>query len=195
MPEKNIQETCESAMQKIAELIQKKEYVIISIDGRCGSGKSSLAEILGRKYDCNIMHMDDFYLPMEKRQENWWEIPGGNMDFERFHEEIGKFLVQHDTIWYRPYDCMHDRFRQTQVMPAKQLNVIEGSYSQHPLVRLPYDLKIFMTCSSEEQLKRLKMREGDHFERFVKRWIPMEELYYKAYGIDHAEQSLQIRMD
>ena len=28
-------------------------------------------------------NMDDFYLPLEQRQQNWKEIPGGNMDLQK----------------------------------------------------------------------------------------------------------------
>ena len=66
-----MQEIYQPLMQQVQELMQEKKQVILSIDGRCGSGKSSLAEAIGNTYDCNIMHMDDFYLPMIKRQENW----------------------------------------------------------------------------------------------------------------------------
>ena len=189
---KNMQEIYRPLMQQIQELIQEKKQVILSIDGRCGSGKSSLAEAIGNTYDCNIMHMDDFYLPMIKRQENWWEIPGGNMDFERIQKEITEPLLMQEKILYRPYNCREDFFQQTSVMLLKQLNILEGSYSQHPHIHIPYSLKIFLTCSAAEQARRLQEREGDHYESFVRRWIPMEELYYRTFGIDQAKDTRMI---
>ena len=50
---------------------------VLAIDGRCGSGKSSLGGLLARLYPCTLVHMDDFYMPPEGRQENWMEIPAG----------------------------------------------------------------------------------------------------------------------
>ena len=192
MLKRNMQDVYQPVIKQVQKCIQEKEQVILSIDGRCGSGKSSLAEFLGNRYDCNIMHMDDFYLPMIKREENWWEIPGGNMDFERIRNEIAEPLLRQEKICYRPYNCREDCFRQTRVMLPKQLNILEGSYSQHPMIHIPYSLKIFLTCSAEEQARRLQEREGDHYENFVNRWIPMEELYNRAFGIDQAKDILMV---
>ena len=49
------------------------------------------------------------------------------------------------------------------LIPAKALTVIEGSYSHHPALNAPYDLKIFLTCERQEQRRRLMIREGDYF--------------------------------
>ena len=73
---------------EIYRLMQGKSTVVIAIDGRCGSGKTYLAELIGRLFPCNICHMDDFYMPMEQRRKNWMEIPGGNMSLKRFLREV-----------------------------------------------------------------------------------------------------------
>ena len=56
---------------------------LLAIDGRCGSGKSTLAAWLAEQLPCNLVHMDDFYLPMDRRRPDWAEHPGANMDFAR----------------------------------------------------------------------------------------------------------------
>lgn len=56
--------------------------------------------------------------------------------------------------------------------------LVEGSYSQHPLLADLYDYKLFLTCSRTAQEKRLRKREGERFDGFQKRWIPMEERYF-----------------
>ena len=40
---------------------------ILAIDGRCTSGKTTLAEQIEKSLPCNIVHIDDFYLPFSKR--------------------------------------------------------------------------------------------------------------------------------
>ena len=79
--------------------------MIIAIDGRCGSGKTYLAELIKKQFPCNICHMDDFYLPFEKRQKNWREIPAGNIDLERFFTEILRPVKAGREVVYRPYNC------------------------------------------------------------------------------------------
>ena len=39
----------------------------VAIDGPCTSGKTTLAAQLGALYDCNVFHMDDFFLRSEQR--------------------------------------------------------------------------------------------------------------------------------
>ena len=69
-------------------------------------------------------------------------------------------------------------------MPAAKLTVVEGSYSRHPILAAEYDLTIFLTCSREEQRRRLQAREGDYFPVFETQWIPMEENYLSRYSIE-----------
>ena len=43
---------------------------------------------MGRLLPCNVVHMDDYYLPPDRRAENWEQIPAGNMDLARFLQEV-----------------------------------------------------------------------------------------------------------
>lgn len=165
----------------VLKTIQKQadigKAIIVSIDGRCGSGKTCLAEVIRRVFPCNVFHMDDYYLPMNKRKKNWEQLPGGNIDFERFEQDVLTPAVNGGTITYRPFDCQSGMYKSMeQVQPCK-LTVVEGSYSGHPLIADKYDLKIFLTCSKEVQSMRLKEREGENYHAFEQRWIPMEENY------------------
>lgn len=158
--------------------------ILVSIDGRCGSGKTGLAEIICKAFSCNVFHMDDYYLPMDKREENWEQIPGGNIDFGRFKKEVLIPAQQGEVITYRPYDCQTGTvIRCKQIKPC-MLTVVEGSYSAHPSLSDKYDIRIFLTCSKEVQQKRLKKREGEKYQAFEQRWIPMEENYFQCYNIE-----------
>ena len=63
---------------------------------------------------------------------------------------------------------------------------MEGSYCLHPNLREFYDLKIFLTVSKTEQLKRIAARSGEAAaERFERIWIPLEESYFTHYDIQN----------
>lgn len=47
-----------------------------------------------------------------------------------------------------------------------------------------YDLKVFVTCSKEEQARRLLAREGERYSGFTARWIPLEEGYFAKFQIE-----------
>lgn len=157
--------------------------VIVSIDGRCGSGKTGLAEVIRRVFQCNVFHMDDYYLPMDKRKENWEQIPGGNMDFERFKKEVLLPAVNGETIMYQPFDCQSGELRSPEQVQPCMLTVVEGSYCGHPLLAEEYNLKVFLTCSKDVQSLRLKEREGEYYPAFEQKWIPLEENYIQKCGI------------
>lgn len=162
----------------------EKSVVIIAIDGRCGSGKTSLAELAGRFFGCNVFHMDDYYLPLANRVQNWQSVPAGNMDLERFRKEVLLPAGAGEQVLYCPYDCQTGELKEKQIFEPSPFIVVEGSYSHHPHLAEAYDLKIFLTCSEEVQESRLRTREGSHFPAFKEQWIPMEENYFKHFEVE-----------
>ena len=77
---------------QIRNLIAKKKFSVLAIDGPCASGKSTLAEQLSKEFDCVLIHTDDFFLrPEQKTPERLAEI-GGNFDRERFFEDVQRFV-------------------------------------------------------------------------------------------------------
>ena len=165
---------------QIAKLAQAGHAAVLSIDGRCGSGKTRLAELIHELFPCNIVHMDDYYVPMLCKVHNWAELPGGNIDFSWLIDEVIVPLQRGEAIVYRPFDCASGKYRTAARLPVLPLTIVEGSYSQHPRLTKYYDLTIFLTCAPDVQVRRLKQREGPHFSSFEQRWIPMEENYIRT---------------
>ena len=154
---------------------------IIAVDGLCGSGKTTFAELLSTLLPCNVIHMDDFYLPITARGENWRQLPAGNMDLSRLIREVLEPLKRGAAVSVRPFSCQTGSFGEERVFSPKPLTVIEGSYSHHPMLREFYDKMYFLSCPEEKRLRRLRAREGDYFKVFQSTWIPMEKLYLAAH--------------
>lgn len=166
----------------LLRLVQKraKQSFLIAVEGRCAAGKTTLAQKIQTLTECNVIHMDDFYLPFSKRTEQKMAQPGGNMDFERLLFEVLLPLKNGANAMYRPYDCHNDTFLQSKELNAAAPTIIEGSYSCHPSLQKYYDLRVFMDISPERQQIRLKERDPSSFENFQNIWIPREELYFTA---------------
>jgi uridine kinase len=173
-----------SLFAAIDGLLDKEPHVVVAIDGNSGAGKSFLADLLGEVYDCNIFHMDDFFVPSELKSKARLEEPGGNVHYERFAEEVLQGLKAQRSFTYGVFDCGTQRIaRQAEVLP-KRLNIIEGSYSMHPAFGDPYHLKVFLKVSPERQRERIIRRSGEALlRRFVEEWIPLENRYFDAFGI------------
>ncbi|MDO4582185.1 MAG: hypothetical protein Q4B96_06355 [Bacillota bacterium] len=172
---------------RISALAAGKKPAVVAIDGRCGSGKTELARLVSRLFPCNVFHLDDFYLPIERRLSDWENTPGGNMDLARFLVEVLIPARSGKAVSYMAFDCRNGSMKPAVLYPARELIVVEGSYSHHPLLNAQYDLKIFLTCSKEEQTRRLRAREGEYFHAFATRWIPMEERYIQSCGVEYGD--------
>ena len=179
VPEK-VSGAIDAALEKNGLTIQ----VNIAIDGVCGGGKTTLGEALAQRYDCNLFHMDDFYLRKEQRTPERYAQPGGNVDYERFKEEVLDHLADEEGFTYRPFDCGTMDLGEPRTVSHKRLNIIEGSYSCHPYFGDIYQVRFFAELSPEEQRARILARNGEEkYKRFVSEWIPMENKYFEAFNI------------
>jgi uridine kinase len=168
----------------IKNLLKHNKPLIIAIDGRCGGGKSTLGALLAEQFDCNIFHMDDFFLPFEMKTSKRLSEAGGNVHYERFEAEILRSLQNHKSAQYRQYLCNKGDFSQPIKVEPKKLNIIEGSYSLHPRLKNYYDYKIFITVDPKLQYERILKRNGkEKLQDFLNKWIPMEEHYFEELDI------------
>lgn len=119
-----------------------------------------------------------------QRIPNWAETPCANMDLTRLREEVLVPAQAGAAVRSRAYSCREGSYLPEQCVPPAPLYILEGSYSHHPILAGFYDLKVFVTCSKEEQARRLQAREGERYENFVRRWIPLEEAYFAQCRIE-----------
>ena len=168
-----------------AALAQKPTRpLVLALDGRCGSGKTTLANGLSAQFPgCTLLRTDDFYLPPARRSPDWAHTPCANMDLTRLRDEALRPAYAGQPVAYRAYSCREGACLPPVQLPAQPLVILEGSYSHHPLLR-PYEtLRVFVTCTKAEQTRRLQAREGARYADFAARWVPLEEGYFAQYGI------------
>ena len=120
------------------------------------------------------------YLRPEQRTPKRREEPGGNVDRERFLKEVLLPLHKGTKFTYRPFNCRKWELDQPVEVEARQINIVEGSYSCHPELYDYYDLHVFLTVDPKEQMYRIQNRLGKMTcaETFRTKWIPMEENYF-----------------
>ena len=152
---------------------------LLALDGRCASGKTTMAERLQRVLPCNVIHMDDFYLPFSQRAAERMAEPGGHIWVERLRTEVLEPLRAGREISYLPYDCHADRFLPPRKPDPALPTLVEGSYSCHPALRALYDCRVFLDITPEYQRERLLRRNPESFEAFQTMWIPREEYFFK----------------
>ena len=161
----------------------KTGNVVISIEGSSASGKSTLGNLLNDIYDCNLFHMDDFFLQLHQRTKERFDTPGGNIDSERFFEEIVLSLNENKDIRYHKFDCSKMQLGEQETVPFKKITIIEGAYSTHPYFKDYYDISVFMDIDKNLQKERILKRNPNMADRFFNEWIPMEHKYFDAFNI------------
>lgn len=164
----------------------EKGNVRFAIEGGSASGKTTLSAILTDIYDCTLFHMDDFFLRPEQRTPQRFAEIGGNIDRERFLEEVLLPLSRGENISYRKFDCSSMNIGERVEEVPKKLVVIEGAYSMHPQFRQYYDFSVFLDISSQLQKERILRRNPNMAQRFFEQWIPLERKYFS--GMDIKEQ-------
>ena len=153
--------------------------VILAVEGGSASGKTTLAALLEKLYDCTVFHMDDFFLRPEQRTPERLSEVGGNVDRERFLAEVLLPLRRGEAVAYRPYDCATGKVASPTMVFTKELVVLEGAYSMHPELAEHYDLSVFLHISPERQQARIQKRNSPAMaKRFFREWIPLENRYF-----------------
>ena len=113
-------------------LVKKAEIpdrpILVAVDGRCASGKSTVAAWLSASVGCAVFSMDDFFLQPGMRTEERLATPGGNVDHARFLKEVLAPLSQGERlISWQPYDCGTQCLLKGRQQATCPINIIEGA--------------------------------------------------------------------
>ena len=174
-------------------LLKEKQKVVIAIDGQSTSGKTTLAHELSNKYAAPIIHMDYYFLRKEQRTESRLSEVGGNIDYERFEDEVISHISDHD-FDIKPYNCKTFSFEPKVHIHFNRLLIIEGAYAlRNPWIK-HYDLKIVLTIDEKLQIKRITLRNPHMLDRFINEWIPKENKYLIEHQvIEHADMHFHMK--
>ena len=134
-------------------------------------------------YGANLFHMDDYFLPFEKKTPQRLAQPGENVDHERFYAEIA-CRGPEESFDYTPYHCHPGCYGEKVHVEPRRLTIVEGAYALHPQLRDGYDLKVFFQIDPALQSRRILARNGEQMHRrFMEEWIPMENRYEAAFQV------------
>ncbi len=180
----SIKTKLQPVIMAIQHQMEQKPVVILGIDGCAASGKSTAAALLADLFDAEIIHMDDFFLPLNLRTEERFLKPGGNVHYERFEDEVMGHLIKKESCSFLRFDCSHMDYSDKIKIELKPLIIIEGAYCLHPAVTDGYDIKVFCQVPAKVQENRILLRNGaEGLVNFKERWIPLENQYFKLCGI------------
>ncbi|WP_319477851.1 hypothetical protein [Marispirochaeta aestuarii] len=154
---------------------------LIAVDGIGTSGKSSLGAELARELKCELIHVDDYFLPFSLRTpQRMTDCPMGNVEWERLEREILQ-QVGNPRAVSRHFDCSSADYSGPVVYNLSGTVIIEGVSSLRKALRNYYDLKLFIEISPGERLRRIALRDPEWKQRkWHSEWIPLEDSYFAA---------------
>lgn len=141
---------------------------VILIDGRAGSGKSSLAQrlethLLAANTEVSLVHMDDITPGWSGLVEA--SVAASRLLEQRWHNGVGQ--------WTR-YNWHHQRFAETHAVSRSSLLIIEGCGALTRHTRNFADARIWLDCSEEIRQTRALDRDGEIFAPHWDAWAEQE---------------------
>jgi uridine kinase len=150
-------------------------FHLVAVDGRGGSGKTTLAAYLRpRLPGFTVLNGDDFFEPVTG------ELAFGDFNDARFHAEVVVPLQRAQGFVLRPYDWATQSYGHTPVAPERGV-LIERCYAME--LDLPWDLTVWVDTPVAVCLERGLARQPDPSARAYLRqvweevWIPREDAY------------------
>ncbi len=147
---------------------------ILTIDGRAGSGKTTLASDLflyfstSRKVE--IIHMDDLYGGWDDALTS--RLTGTLIAIvEKVRE--GEAFTQHIYNWHTA------SFDATKSLTPPEVLIIEGVGSGQSAIRDDVAAAIWMEISPETGLRRVLDRDGETISEEMKQWQMMEARHFE----------------
>jgi uridine kinase len=154
--------------------------LVVAIDGRSGTGKSTLAVALAERLGATVIEGDDFYAggtgiegdPPESRAARCTDWKAQRRVLEALRR--GERAIYHAFDW----DAFDGSLqaKESEVAPAPII-LLEGVYAARPELRDLVDLSILVQVPDDLRLARLIEREGE-IGPWEMQWHGAEEWYF-----------------
>jgi uridine kinase len=158
--------------------------VLVALDGRSATGKSTLAGLVGHRLGALVIDSDDFY---RGGTDAYWDAMEAAqkmdlvIDWAR-QQAVLERLHRREAATWRPYDwevddgSLADEFTGG---PA-EIVILEGAYSARPELAGLLSLRVLLQLPREVRRKRLLQREGEQYRaEWEARWGVAEDLYFE----------------
>jgi uridine kinase len=160
--------TRREAVAAAAAVATPGHTVFVAVDGRAGSGKTTLADAIAAAVRAAVVvHIDDFAGPL---------VP--EWDWPRFQEQVVDPLRAGRPARYQRWEWNRDEPAEWHEIPTGRLVVVEGVSSTRSELDVPWALQIWVDAPRPVRLQRATERDGDAMlAHWLDVWMPSEEAY------------------
>ena len=143
---------------------------LVCVDGPAGSGKTTLADRLGRELGAQVLHVDDLL-------EGWDDLEGM---WPWFQAGVLDPLAAGRPGRYRRYDWVAGRFAEWHDVPVADVLVLEGCGSARRAVDGVAVLRVWVEAPADLRLARGLARDGEALRPHWLAWMRLEAAHFDA---------------
>ena len=165
--------------------------LVMAIDGRSGTGKSTLASLVAEEAGAAVVSLDDFFaasIPNADWDCMTVEERGVNVfDWARVRSEAIMPLITGRVARWHPFDFdsgpradgTYRMKNEASAVEPTSVIIIDGAYSSGPQLADLVDLTVLVETSEAERWARLTRREEAEFlAQWHARWTGVEDFYF-----------------
>lgn len=158
------------AVARVAALAGEREPraggpLVVAVDGRSGTGKTTYAEALGACLDAPVLHLDDIYPGWDGLEAAVRTLAG----------DVLEPLSRGERAAYRGWDWVHDRPGALRPVPSTDRLVVEGVGAAALPAGDHADVVVWLEADDAVRKDRALRRDGEVFAREWDRWAAGEE--------------------
>ena len=145
---------------------------VLAVDGRGGSGKTTLADRLASLLDAPVVHMDDLF-------PGWDGLAAAAPILRRWVLEP---LARGEVARYQRYDWSRDAYGGWVDVPPSDSLVVEGCACGSRLVAPYLSLLLWIDAPRTVRFDRGLRRDGEALRPHWERWARQEDALFAAEG-------------
>jgi uridine kinase len=155
---------------------------LVGIDGRCGAGKTVLAERVADRLGATIVDVYDFYRPMRHERRVALapeEAAALLIDWRRLQSEVLQPLRSGVTSRYRRYDWQRCVVDGTPAPVAPEgVVIVEGVGATRRELEALLDVRIVVEAPREVCLERVAVKRAPRVRALTQVWAAAEDWYF-----------------
>jgi uridine kinase len=174
------------AISKIGELMNEKDKpILVALDGRSGTGKSTIAKKIAERLGGVEIIADDFWAGGSNDE---WDRKSPKekaelaIDWKRIRTEVLEPLLAGKSASWQPFDWKagHGLSQDLLHSEPKPLIVLDGAYSTRPELQDLIDFSILVEIPDDtDRRTRLRERESEEYMNdWHGRWDIAEDYYF-----------------
>ena len=158
-------------LETIKDKLSNSEKILtISIDGRAGAGKTTLAKLIAENFSgAQIIHMDDLY--------RGWELTLGPT-LTRELLSIFEQLRDGNEAAYSKFDWEQNKLGEVVKISSPKMLVLEGVGSGQSSISDYVDMKIWVEIDTQIGLERVLSRDGFEISSQMELFILEQERHF-----------------